>query len=134
MFHPIRGRSNVAARSPLRALPAASGSYNTGMERHSIRFHGTYRYPSQAALEQALGAAKLQLEEEDFSDPTLASLHWLLRRGAVLTIDVVLPAAADVRFAAATLFETLAEGAVEGAVDALHGRDRIDSFPSGGDD
>jgi hypothetical protein len=104
------------------------------MQRHQIRFHGTYRYSSQAALDHALAAARLQLADEDFSDPELASLRWLLRRGSILTIDVTLPAAADVRFAAATLFETLAQDAVEGAVDALHGPDRIDSFPSGGDD
>ncbi|MEO8700101.1 MAG: hypothetical protein ABI867_08660 [Kofleriaceae bacterium] len=104
------------------------------MQRHAIRFHGTYRYASQAALEQALAEAQRQLEDEDFSDPELASLRWLLRQGVVLTIDVTLPAAADVRFAAATLFETLATGAIEGAVDALHGPDRIDSFPSGPED
>ena len=46
----------------------------------------------------------------------------------------MVPAIADVRFAAANVFQTLARDAVEGAVEARHGSDHVDFFPSGGDE
>ena len=103
------------------------------MQSELIRFRGTYRYRSSAELDRVVAAARAQLDEEDVTDPVLLGPRWLVKQGVVLTVDVLLPAAADVRFAAATLFETLAERAIEGAIDAdVRGR-LIDSFPSGGD-
>lgn len=43
-------------------------------------------------------------------------------------------AAADVRFAAAAVFQQLARFAAAGAVEARRGAERLDFFPSGDDD
>ena len=99
-----------------------------------IRFHGTYRYDLQEALDQAIAQACAQLEEEDLASPELASLRCFIKRGTSLSVDVMVPAIADVRFAAANVFQTLARDAVEGAVEARHGSDHVDFFPSGGDE
>jgi len=99
-----------------------------------IRFHGTYRYDSHESLERAIRAARTQLDEEDVTDPSLASLRSFIKHGTTLRVDVTLPCAADVRFAAAGVFQTLAQGAIEGAVEARNGNDHVDFFPSGGDD
>jgi methyl coenzyme M reductase gamma subunit len=99
-----------------------------------IRFHGTYRYDSQEALEAALSSARAQLEDEEVADPAMASLRSFSRHGTSLRIDVLLPAIAEIRFAASDVFQTLARDAVEGAVEASAGTHHVDFFPSGGDD
>jgi hypothetical protein len=99
-----------------------------------IRFHGNYRYDSEAALARAMAAARARLDDEEVTDPSLASLRCFICSGTSLRVDVLLPAVAEVRFAAADVFQTLAADAVEGAVEASHGMDHVDFFPSGGDD
>lgn len=104
------------------------------MPTELIRFHGSYRYDSHAALERALTSAHAQLDDEDVGEAALASMRCLVKQGTSLRIDVLLPAIAEVRFAASDLFQTLARDAVEGAVEASHGDRHVDFFPSGGDD
>jgi len=104
------------------------------MSPNLIRFHGTYRYDSKDSLERAIAAVRAQLDDEDVMDPSLASLRCFVRNGTILDVDVSLPAAADIRFVAAGVFQTLAQDAIEGAVEARHGNDHVDFFPSGGDD
>lgn len=99
-----------------------------------IRFHGTYRYDSLESLERALSSARAQLDDEDVGDVVLAPLRCLVKYGTSLRIDMVLPAVAEVRFAASDMFQTLAREAVEGAVEASHDAHHVDFFPSGGDD
>lgn len=99
-----------------------------------IRFHGSYRYDSQASLERVLISAHAQLDDEEVGEPALASLRCFVKHGASLRVDVLLPAIAEVRFAASDLFQLLARDAVEGAVEASHGSHHVDFFPSGGDD
>jgi len=98
-----------------------------------IRFHGRYRYDSHESLERALSSARAQLEDDEASEPTLA-LRSFVKHGASLRIDVLLPALAEIRFAASDMFQTLARDAVEGAVEATHDSSHVDFFPSGGDD
>ena len=120
--------------SPARGRVFARGRYNGGMPPALIRFHGTYRYRTAGDLDDAVVMATGQLDDEELSDPSLRSLRTLVRRGSVLSVDILAPEAADLRFAAANLFETLAQRAVEGAVDADIGTRRVDWFPSGADE
>jgi hypothetical protein len=93
-----------------------------------IRFHGHYRYRSTDDLERAVAAARDVLDVDDLSEGELTGLWCHVRRGNLLAVDIVLPATSDVRFAAATVFETLATGAVEGCVDADSNGRCIDRF------
>jgi hypothetical protein len=132
---PMRGR--VFARALYASEPQGEQvplGYNGGMPPAQIRFHGTYRYRTAGELEDAVVMATGQLDDEDLSDPSLRALRTLVRRGSVLSVDIVVPEAADLRFAAANLFETLALRAVEGAVDADIGTRHVDWFPSGGEE
>ena len=45
-----------------------------------IRFHGTYRYDSQEALDQAIEEARVQLEEEDLASPEHGALRCFVKR------------------------------------------------------
>jgi len=96
-----------------------------------IRFHGTYQYRSRHALERAVARARARLDTEDDGDRAVAALRTLIAYGSVLDIDVVLPAAADERFAAADMFLALARDAIAGAVEAHDGECGIDVFASG---
>lgn len=99
-----------------------------------IRFYGTYRYDTPESLDRALSSARAQLDEEEAGNPAIGSLHGLVKHGTSLRIDILLPAIAEVRFAASDMFQTLALDAVEGAVEARHGEHHVDFFPCGGDD
>lgn len=100
----------------------------------AIHFHGSYRYHSRDALDRAITAARLHLDDDDLADPVLQSLRSFIRTDTSVTIDIVLPAAADARFAAAAVFDALAREAVEGAVEARQNGDRLDLFAPGDDD
>ena len=114
--------------------------------QRDIHFKGTLQFRSKEALEQAVAAARMQLDDDDVTDPSLASLRTMVARGTKLSVDIKLPRSADVRFAAAAMFEALAEHAVDGAVEVYDDtgprRDGrvisagvpIDVFPSGSDD
>jgi len=102
------------------------------MPQELIRFHGTYRYNSLEALERALTLAREQLDDDDVSEPALDDC--VVKHGTSLRVEVVLPAIAEIRFAASDMFQTLARDAIEGSVEATHGGNHVDFFPSGGDD
>ena len=101
---------------------------------HAIHFHGSYRYDSRDALDRAITAARLHLDDDDLTDPVLQSLRSFIRTDTSVTIDIVLPAAADARFAAAAVFDALAREAVEGAVEARQNGDQLDLYAPGDDD
>ena len=99
-----------------------------------LRYYGSYRYDSRESLERAVTAAWMRFDEEEVSHRSLASLGRFVKQGDRLHVDLTLPTAADVRFAAAGMFETLAKDAIEGIVEARHGTDHVDFYPSGDDD
>ena len=99
-----------------------------------IRFAGRYRFARRAELERALGRARDQLDLEDELPAPGAWLRGLVVDGATLTVALAVPASAELRFAAAELFETLARAAIDGVVEGtLDGRP-VDYYPSGADD
>lgn len=73
-----------------------------------IRSYGTYRYDSPASLERAISSAQAQLQDEDAGNPAIGSLRDVVKHGTSLRIDIMLPAIAEVRFAASDMFQTLA--------------------------
>jgi hypothetical protein len=97
-----------------------------------LHFRGAFSYDSADSLERALADAKAQLDEEDH--PALASFRNLVRSGTRLIVDLVMPAIAEVRFAAAAIVQALATPAIAGGVEAFVGTRVVDFFPSGGDD
>jgi hypothetical protein len=103
------------------------------MRSRGIHFKGTLRYESRERLERAVVAAHAQLEDEEVTDPSLASLRALTGQGTRLSIDVRLPGGPEVRFAAAAVLGVLASHAVDGAIEARDGDRAVDVFVSGDD-
>ena len=93
-----------------------------------VHFHGTYRYATRENLEHAIASARAVLADEDDADADAAWMRCFVTRGTVLTVN--LTSRID-RNAAAAVFDTLAETAVEGAVEARVGDAEVDVFPSG---
>ena len=93
-----------------------------------VHFHGTYRYATRENLEQAIASARAVLADDDDGDAEAAWMRCFVTRGTVLTVN--LTSRVD-RNAAAAVFDTLAETAVEGAVEARIGDAEIDLFASG---
>ena len=93
-----------------------------------VHFHGTYRYATRESLEQAIASARAVLAEDDGDGDDAAWMRCFVTRGTVLTVN--LTSRVD-RFSAAAVFDTLAETAVEGAVQARLGDSQIDLFASG---
>jgi hypothetical protein len=96
-----------------------------------VHFHGTYRYATRENLEHAIASARAVLADDDSGDGDAAWMRCFVTRGTVLTVN--LTSRVD-RFSAAAVFDTLAETAVEGAVEARLGEAAVDVFPSGEDD
>ncbi|HEU4730615.1 MAG TPA: hypothetical protein VFT22_22115 [Kofleriaceae bacterium] len=96
-----------------------------------VHFHGTYRYASRESLEHAISSARAVLADEDAPEIDAAWMRCFVTRGTVLTVN--LTSRVD-QFSAAAVFDTLAETAIEGAVEARLGDRHIDYFPSGRDD
>jgi hypothetical protein len=96
-----------------------------------VHFHGTYRYATRENLEHAISSARAVLADDDAAEIEAVWLRCFVTRGTVLTIN--LTSRVD-RFSAAAVFDTLAERAIEGAVEARLGEAHIDFFPSGGND
>lgn len=120
--------------SPGRDAPVAGGGYHRPMADACIRFAGRYRFERRVELDRALGRARDQLELEDELPTPVAWLRGLVVDGATLTVALAIPASAELRFAAAALFEALAQTAVEGLVEGtLDGR-RVDFYPPGAAD
>jgi hypothetical protein len=93
-----------------------------------VCFHGTYRYASRESLESAIASARaVLLADDDANDGDVAWMRCFVTRGTVLTVN--LTSQVD-RFSAAAVFDTLAESAIEGAVEARLGDAHIDLFPS----
>ena len=100
----------------------------------SIRYAGRYRFARRAELDRALGRARDQLDLEDELPTPAAWLRGLVVDGATVTVALAIPASAELRFAAAALFEALAQTAVDGLVEGtLDGRP-VDFYPSGAAD
>jgi len=95
-----------------------------------VHFHGTYRYATRENLELAIASARAVLADED-AEADAAWMRCFVTRGTVLTVN--LTSRVD-RFSAAAVFDTLAETAIEGAVEARLGNQHIDFFPSGPSD
>jgi len=96
-----------------------------------VHFHGTYRYATRDNLEHAISAARAVLTDDDAIELERAWMRCFVTRGTVLTVN--LTSRVD-RFCAAAVFDTLAETAIEGAVEARLGNQHIDFFPSGPSD
>jgi len=92
-----------------------------------VHFHGTYRYATRESLEQAIASARAVFAEDDEGEGD-AWMRCFVTRGTVLTVN--LTSRVD-RNAAAAVFDTLAETAVEGAVEARIGNAEVDLFASG---
>ncbi|HEY0479621.1 MAG TPA: hypothetical protein VGD37_19005 [Kofleriaceae bacterium] len=92
-----------------------------------VHFHGTYRYATRENLEHAIASARAVLADDDAADSDAAWMRCFVTRGTVLTVN--LTHRVD-RFSAAAVFDTLAETAVEGAVEARLGDAHIDLFAS----
>lgn len=96
-----------------------------------VHFHGTYRYATRESLEHAIASARAVLADDDDSDGDAAWMRCFVTRGTVLTVN--LTSRLD-RNSAAAVFDTLAETAVEGAVEARIGGTEVDLFASGEND
>jgi len=96
-----------------------------------VHFHGTYRYATRENLEHAISSARAALTDDDAAELEAAWMRCFVTRGTVLTVN--LTSRVD-RFSAAAVFDTLAETAIEGAVEARLGNAHIDFFPSGSGD
>ena len=96
-----------------------------------VHFHGTYRYATRQSLEHAISSARAVLADEEAAEIEAAWMRCFVTRGNVPTVN--LTSRVD-RFSAAAVFDTLAEQAIEGAVEARVGDVHIDFFPSGGND
>lgn len=96
-----------------------------------IRFAGRYRFERRVELDRALGRARAQLDLEDELPAPVAWLRGLVVDGATLTVGLAIPASAEPRFAAAALFEALAQTAVEGLVEGTCEGRRLDFYPAG---
>ena len=96
-----------------------------------VHFHGTYRYATRENLEDAISSARAVLAEDEASEIEEAWMRCFVTRGTVLTVN--LTSRVD-RNAAAAVFDTLAETAVEGAVEARIGDAEVDLFASGDSD
>lgn len=92
-----------------------------------VHFHGTYRYATRENLEHAIASARAVLADDD-ADDDATWMRCFVTRGTVLTVN--LTSRVD-RFSAAAVFDTLAEAAVEGAVEARLGDVQIDLFAPG---
>jgi hypothetical protein len=97
-----------------------------------VHFHGTYRYATRDSLERAIASARAVLADDDADgDGDVAWMRCFVTRGTVLTVN--LTSRVD-RFSAAAVFDTLAEAAVEGAVEARIGDAEVDRFAPGDHD
>ena len=97
-----------------------------------VHFHGTYRYATRENLEHAIASARAVLaDDQDGDGDGDAWMRCFVTRGTVLTVN--LTSRID-RNSAAAVFDTLAETAVEGAVEARIGDAEVDLFASGDND
>jgi hypothetical protein len=100
-----------------------------------VHFHGTYRYATRENLERAIASARAVLADDDAGEGEgegeAAWMRCFVTRGTVLTVN--LTSRVD-RFSAAAVFDTLAETAIEGAIEARVGSAEVDVFPSSGND
>lgn len=102
------------------------------MQHEIIEFRGSYRYADLMSLQRVLHRARVELDDDDESNP--AWIRGFVARGTTLNVSLSVAAAAQERFIAANVLLILAHGAIEGAVEARHRDQQIDLFPSGCDD
>ena len=93
----------------------------------AIQYCGRYEYRDAAGLELALAQARETLDDDEVGE-VFGWLRFFVCRGTQLTVNVSAPATAEHRFAAANLFLVLAQGAVDGSVEATHNHRAIDRY------
>jgi len=103
------------------------------MPDERIEFRGRYEYADSAALERALASVRVKLHEDDLPEAD-AWLRHFVRRGNRLTVRVTTPASSEHRFVAANMFLILAQSAIDGSVQVLHGSREVDRFVAGIED
>ncbi|MBX3155745.1 MAG: hypothetical protein KF773_07085 [Deltaproteobacteria bacterium] len=92
------------------------------MQHAIIRYAGTYRFDRRETLEAALSRARAKIDEEH--DVTTLAGGWLrcfVMQGTTLTVNLTLPAVAELQTTATEVFATLARAAIDGAVEATLG-------------
>jgi PAS domain-containing protein len=99
------------------------------MHSDAFELRGSYRYPSAAALDDALAQARARIEDDELGEYAPDWMRAFVRRGTTLQITTRLPAALD-RFLAAEVLETLARNAIEGVVEISRDGRCLDWFPS----
>jgi hypothetical protein len=105
------------------------------MQHDIIRYAGTYRFARRDVLDRALAHAREHIDE-DVEHASLAGgwLRCFILHGTTLTVNLALPAVAELQFAAAEVFATLARAAVDGSVEARIGDRSIDCYVSAEED
>lgn len=132
---PRRPRGVVPALLPARDEMDAPARYHTLMQPETIRYAGRYRFDGREALDRALAVARDQLDLDD--DLATIGSGWMggfVREGTTVTITLAIPAIAELRLAAAELFENMSQAAVDGLVEGTIGGRYVDYYPSGGED
>lgn len=99
------------------------------MMHEAFELRGSYRYQDIAALESALSAARTRIEDDELGEVEPDWIDAFVKRGTRLSVQTVLPAAAD-RFLAAEVLQTLAETALDGVIELSRGGRCVDWFPS----
>ncbi len=99
------------------------------MKHRTIELRGTYRYANRGELDRALAEARRCIDDDEQADLEPDWTRTFVRHGATLSVDTVLPIAAD-RFLASAVLEALASAALEGIVEARCDGRCIDWFPS----
>lgn len=99
------------------------------MMHEAFELRGSYRYQDIAALESALSAARTRIEDDELGEVEPDWIDAFVKRGTRLSVQTVLPAAAD-RFLAAEVLQTLAETALDGVIEISRGGRCVDWFPS----
>jgi hypothetical protein len=99
------------------------------MMHDAFELRGSYRYQDIAALENALSAARTRIEDDELGEIEPDWIDAFVKRGTQLSVQAVLPVAAD-RFLAAEVLQTLAETAVDGVIEISRGGRCVDWFPS----
>ncbi|MBA3463078.1 MAG: hypothetical protein H0T46_24185 [Deltaproteobacteria bacterium] len=102
------------------------------MPEQRIQYRGRYQYTDGKMLERALASARAALDDDEI-EGTEAWLRFFVRYGTSLTVNVEMPATSAHRFVAANLFLALANGAVEGSVEAVAASGMVDWFVAAGE-
>ncbi len=101
------------------------------MHHDPIEFEGVYRYASHEMIDQALGAARAHLDDEELADFDVDWMRAFSQHGTSLRVQATLSIDAD-RFLVAEVLGLLASHAIDGFVEARRGGRPLDVFPASG--